>query len=139
MGQKLAAYDAAGNIIAYYDTEDSPAPGGISVIEISEDEWRACIRTPGYTVAGGALVAPVPPTSAQIASQQAAADWAVYQQSAKAELDASDVTLMRCFENAVTLPAAWAAYRKSLRAIVGAASGDATQPMPTRPAYPAGT
>jgi hypothetical protein len=61
------------------------------------------------------------------------------QEIAKAELDASDITLMRCFENDVTLPAAWTAYRKALRAIVGTPTGDATQPMPVKPEYPAGT
>jgi hypothetical protein len=139
MGQKLAAYDALGTIIAYYDDVDSPAPAGINVIEISDDEWRACISTSGYTVASGALAAPVPMTAAQIAAQQAAADWAERQEAAKEDLDSSDVTLMRCFENAIALPAAWVAYRKALRAIVGAATGDASQSMPTRPAYPTGT
>ncbi|MFM0405216.1 hypothetical protein [Paraburkholderia dipogonis] len=139
MGQKLAAYDASGNIIAYYDDVDSPAPAGANVIEITEDEWRACVSTSGYTVASGALVAPVPLTAAQIAAQQAAADWAARQELAKAELDASDVTLIRCFENGIPLPPAWAEYRKALRAIVGVASGDATQPVPVRPDYPTGT
>lgn len=65
--------------------------------------------------------------------------WSAYQDTAKAALNDSDITVMRCYENAVALPAAWATYRKALRTIVGAASGDATQALPTKPAYPANT
>ena len=66
--------------------------------------------------------------------------WAVYQAEAKALLDQSDVTIARCVENSVTVPSAWASYRKALRLIVGAQTpGDATQPLPSRPSYPAGT
>jgi hypothetical protein len=78
-------------------------------------------------------------TAAQIASEQAAQAWAAYQVSAKSCLDASDITILRCYENGVLVPAAWATYRKALRATVAAASGDATQALPTRPPYPAGT
>ncbi len=65
--------------------------------------------------------------------------WPIYQASAQAALTESDKTILRCYENAVAVPAAWATYRKALRAIVGAASGDPAQPLPTKPAYPAGT
>ncbi len=56
--------------------------------------------------------------------------------AAQAALDASDRTLLRCLENGVAVPSAWAQYRTALRAIV--AGGTATA-LPTRPAYPAGT
>jgi len=73
MGQKLAAYDVNGNITAYYDTIDSPAPDGANTIEITEAQWQLCISTPGYAVVNGALVPPVPPTEAQqLASTQLA-------------------------------------------------------------------
>ncbi|MBR7998257.1 hypothetical protein [Burkholderia vietnamiensis] len=78
-------------------------------------------------------------TADQIAGQQAAEDWLAYQASAKLALDQSDVTILRCYENAVPVPPAWTAYRKALRAIIIASSGDATQPMPDRPVYPTGT
>jgi hypothetical protein len=139
MGQKYAAYDSTGSIIGFYDSIDSPVPAGVEAIEITDAQWQTCISTPGYTVKSGALVAPVPPTAAQIAAQQSAAAWSVYQASAKAALDASDITILRCYENAVVAPAAWATYRKALRAVVSAASGDATQPLPVAPQYPAGT
>lgn len=65
MGQKLAAFDSSGNITAYYDTVDSPAPEGVSVIEITDAQWYACISNPGYTVKSGSLVEPIPPTASQ--------------------------------------------------------------------------
>ncbi|WP_432734702.1 hypothetical protein [Ralstonia solanacearum] len=67
------------------------------------------------------------------------AAWQTYQARAQAALSESDMTILRCYENAVVVPAAWATYRKALRTIVSTASGDATQPFPTMPAYPAGT
>ena len=66
MGQKQAAYDASGKIVAFYDTEDSPAPKSVSVIDITDTQWQACLAQPGYTVANGALVAP---TAAQLLAQ----------------------------------------------------------------------
>ncbi|KVN27023.1 phage tail protein [Burkholderia pyrrocinia] len=43
MGQKQAAYDAKGNIVAFYDTVDSPAPASANVVDITDDEWRGLI------------------------------------------------------------------------------------------------
>lgn len=65
--------------------------------------------------------------------------WAAHKVKAQALLDASDVTLLRCFENAVAVPTTWSSYRKALRAIVAAPSGDPSAALPVRPAYPAGT
>ncbi|NPT59118.1 tail fiber assembly protein [Paraburkholderia elongata] len=65
--------------------------------------------------------------------------WANYQTQAQSVLTESDKTILRCYENGVTVPAAWATYRKALRAIISATSGDPAQPLPARPAYPAGT
>jgi hypothetical protein len=71
MGQKLAAVDSSGNITAFYDTTDSPAPSGSTTIELTDAQWQACISTPGYTVKNGALMAPTPLTAAQqLASAQ---------------------------------------------------------------------
>lgn len=65
--------------------------------------------------------------------------WATYQANAQVALTESDKTILRCYENAVVVPAAWMTYRKTLRSIVSAASGDSTQPLPTKPPYPSGT
>ena len=66
--------------------------------------------------------------------------WTLYKQQADALLAESDTTVLRCIENQVALPAGWVSYRQALRAIVGAAvPGDATEPLPIRPEFPAGT
>jgi hypothetical protein len=57
--------------------------------------------------------------------------------AAKLALDLSDITMIRCFEHSVAVPAAWTAYRATLRAIVSGTS--TTAPLPAMPAYPAGT
>ncbi len=76
MGQKQASYDSTGKIVAFYDTVDSPAPTGATVLDITEAQWQTCISQQGWTVAHGALVAPPPdpaPTAAQVLAGQAAA------------------------------------------------------------------
>jgi len=79
------------------------------------------------------------PTADEMAAAKAASDWAILQASAKAALDASDITILRCYEASVPVPPAWTTYRKALRAIVSAASGDPTSGLPDKPAFPAGT
>ncbi|WP_248806041.1 hypothetical protein [Pseudomonas sp. MWU13-2100] len=66
MGQKFAAYDANGDVIAYYDDIDSPVPGGVTAIEITEAQWLGCISSQGWRVSDGTLVEPVPPTSGEL-------------------------------------------------------------------------
>ncbi|WP_316154694.1 hypothetical protein [Cupriavidus sp. BIC8F] len=73
MGQKHAGYDAQGNIVAYYDSVDSPVPQGVNAIELTDAEWLACISTPGYKVQDGDLVEPLPPTAAQLVAAAKAA------------------------------------------------------------------
>lgn len=101
---------------------------------------------PDYKAQAGEVLFVDIATSAQLASVfpnyatgLASIAWASYQAQAQAALTESDKTILRCYENGVVVPAAWATYRKALRAIVAAATGDATQPLPTRPAYPSGT
>ncbi|MFM0059206.1 hypothetical protein PQR64_26600 [Paraburkholderia phytofirmans] len=70
MGQKFAAYNAQGAITGFYDSEDSPVPAGVAdVIEITDEQWQTCVSNQGWTVITGALVAPVPPSAADLAAQ----------------------------------------------------------------------
>ena len=72
--------------------------------------------------------------------------WIAYQQQAKAALEATSVTMERIHEaillgtTSASAPdvIAFMNYRRSLRAIVSAASGTPGT-LPARPAYPAGT
>lgn len=76
MGQKYAAYDASGAILAYYDSVDSPVPAGMTdVIEITDEQWLTCISTPGWTVANGELVEPTAPTAADLLAAEQDAQW----------------------------------------------------------------
>jgi hypothetical protein len=137
MGQKFAAYGSSGEIVAFYDNEDSPLPASIErAIEITGAQWQACLDAPGWTVVDGTLAAP---TKSQIEARQAADAWASHQADAMAALDDSDTTILRCYENGVVVPQAWAAYRQALREVVGAASGDPSQGLPQKPPYPSGT
>jgi hypothetical protein len=77
-----------------------------------------------WQVVSGALVACTPPPPDTRAAAQTA-------------LDKSDVTVGRCYEHGVAVPADWVAYRAALRAHVS--DGPTTAALPTRPAYPAGT
>lgn len=70
MSQKFAAYDAQGRINAFYDDEDSPPPAGVATLEITDEEWQTCLGLPSYTVVNGALVAPTPPSAAELAAQE---------------------------------------------------------------------
>jgi hypothetical protein len=83
----------------------------------------------GWVYSGGSFSEPSAPSLT----------WQQYQGQAKSALSESDLTLLRCFENSIAIPAAWSTYRKVLRSIGSATSGDPTQPLPTKPPYPAGT
>ena len=78
---------------------------------------------PGWAYASGVFTAPVAPPSPSVPILASAA------------LAESDVTVIRCYEHAVAVPAEWVAYRAALRAIVSSGTGS----LPTRPAFPAGT
>ena len=100
----------------------------------------------GFELDPGEIVFPDLATSAELLaafpgylSRDGSGQWVAYRALAQAALSESDKTVLRCYESGAAVPAPWVAYRKALRAIVGAASGDSTVPLPTRPDYPAGT
>jgi len=126
----------------------SPSTGGLysagrtglpdDCVAITADQRQALLdaQAAGQRIVPGPGGAPVaadqePPSPEQL--------WAAYQLQAKGALDESDITVLRCYEHAVVVPAEWSTYRAALRAIVSASSGDPTAPLPTKPAYPAGT
>ncbi|KVK99930.1 hypothetical protein [Burkholderia ubonensis] len=74
MGKKYVAFDAQGNITAFYDSIDSPIPSGVTnTIEITDVQWMTCISQPGqWHVVSGALAQVPPPSAAeQLASVKA--------------------------------------------------------------------
>ncbi|MCL9851201.1 DUF4376 domain-containing protein [Ralstonia solanacearum P673] len=87
MGQKFAAYDAQGRIVAYYDSVDSPVPVGVTnTLQITDAQWQACIGTSGYKVVSGALVAPTAPTAEQLLAQEQAAQIAIIEAAYQAAI-----------------------------------------------------
>jgi hypothetical protein len=95
------------------------------------DRVRHEITDIGVVPPDGALDADPGPTAAEL--------WAAHQAQAQAALDASDMVALRCFKAGVAFPSEWLSYVSALRAVVRATSGDPTQALPTRPAYPSGT
>ncbi len=66
---------------------------------------------------------------------QSAAAAAALKASAQTALDKSDTTAIRCVKAGVDFPADWQTYVLALRAIIAGGPG----PVPSHPAYPAGT
>jgi hypothetical protein len=73
--------------------------------------------------------------------------WAAHQGQAQTALSDADVTMTRIMEavalgsNSWTSPdvVAFVNYRRSLRAVLSSPTGDPTQSLPTKPAFPSGT
>lgn len=116
-------YKAPDNALHFLSAEDV-ANGGMAMLP------DGAVEIPAERAAEILRIASAP-TAAQL--------WSAHQAQAQSALDASDITMIRCVEHGVAVPAEWATYRGALRAIVRSASGDPTQPLPTRPAYPVGT
>ncbi|KVD90260.1 phage tail protein [Burkholderia stagnalis] len=128
MGQKFAAFDARGNITAFYDSIDSPAPPGVNVADISDDDWRALLdgQSHGKRAALDGNMRPVlidPPAPSR---EYVAASMRSQRDSA---MDATDWFVSRhqdetLIGNGTTLTAAQFSalikYRQALRDISGA-------------------
>ena len=80
------AYDPASNIvITRYDTEiaplPDPLPSGTAVIEVPDQATMLSTTAPGWTVQNGVLVAPPPPSAAELLAQAQTAQIASLQSS----------------------------------------------------------
>ena len=95
MGQKYAAYNAQGAIVAYYDSIDSPVPVGVNAIEITGAQWQTCINSSSspYTVVNGVLTAPAAPTAAQLLADAQASQTAVISNACAAAIVAGFTSL----------------------------------------------
>jgi len=103
--------------------------GGVHALDSDEFEYLLPLGCVKISQAEADVL--LAPTAAQL--------WTAYQAQAQAALDKSDVTIIRCAESNVRVPAEWTAYRKSLRSIIAAYKGDPAKPLPVRPEYPEGT
>ena len=65
--------------------------------------------------------------------------WQQHQSQAQSLLNKSDFVAIRCLKAGIVFPTTWQTYVSALRAIIGASTGDATQSLPTQPAYPTGS
>jgi hypothetical protein len=112
---------ANGAIVEIADAE-FPVCAGLQWVDLSSLSPAPAV---GWTYSGGAFAAPVAPAAAAVDPVT----------EARSLLAVSDITIVRCYEHAVPVPAEWQAYRTALRAII---AGTSTT-LPTKPAYPAGT
>jgi hypothetical protein len=69
------------------------------------------------------------------ADEIAEADKKAVKEEARQLLAQSDITVLRCVEAGIDVPAAWKAWRAHLREVVASGSG----PIDEAPSYPAGT
>lgn len=102
-------------------------------VEISEEVYRALLseQSAGKVIVpdlNGHPIAQEPIGQTEEQSQH------VLRASAQVALDASDITVLRCFEAGISVPTVWSVYRQALRQIINGASGEVT--LPTRPNYP---
>jgi len=66
-------------------------------------------------------------------------EWTTYLIQVQEALYETDNVAIRCFKAGIPFPSAWQTYTLALRALYVQTSGDNTLPLPTKPAYPAGT
>lgn len=105
--------------------------GGIEIsdcehADLFESQRNGCVIVPDSS--GRPVSVPHLPEPAELEAQFKASVYAV--------LARSDVTVLRCLESGIPVPAAWVDYRQRLRDIA-ASSVDFTKQLPDPPSYPA--
>jgi hypothetical protein len=130
----------------FYDAEIHGESIPLDAVEITTDLHASLLaaQAGGKVISADENGTPIaidpPPLSGQI-------QWKNHQYAARKALDDADVTMTRIAE-AVALGlttftatdvVAFVIYRRALRAVVMTSSGDQTQALPTKPAYPSGT
>lgn len=119
----------------FYSSEIHGSNMPADAVEITAEEHAALMagQTAGQEIIADSEGRPVLTDHVQTAGEIAAALSA----AAQTALGKSDLTILRCYESGVVVPAEWQAYRAALRAIV---SGTSTETeLPVMPEYPAGT
>jgi hypothetical protein len=121
-----ATVNSAGVATGFYSDAIHPSipAGAIALTQAQYQAWIANID--GQSWSGTGLVAYTPPAVP-----------VPLPPLAQAALDASDRTVLRCYEHGIAVPSEWQSYRAALRAIV---SGTSTATaLPAIPAFPAGS
>jgi len=137
----LPALDAQGlAYLGWYAVTDAGAPTydpATQIVDIGYAFTPGVGVTKNYTVRSATTdeIAAHQKTQADATALAAAQAAAALKAQAQAALTKSDVTMIRCVENQITVPAEWAAYRHALRAIISTSTGT----IPASPSYPAGT
>jgi hypothetical protein len=137
----LPALDAQGLAsLGWYSVTDPGMPtydAATQIVDIGYTFTPEVGVTKNYTVRSATAdeIAAHQKAQADAAAAAAAAAATALKAQAQAALTKSDVTMIRCVENQVQVPAEWAAYRRALRAIISTGTGT----MPTQPAFPRGT
>lgn len=138
MGQKQAAFDETGALLAFYDTVDSPPPDGVQAVEISDDQWAALLaaQASGKKLVRGddglpVAVDPPPPTDDEIKTINTNTRDALLAAATLAIAPLQDaVDLDEATDADTALLKQWKQYRVAVNRV------DLTQASPAWPAAP---
>lgn len=138
MGQKQAAFDETGVLVAFYDTDVSPAPDDVQVVDISDDQWTALLaaQSSGKILVRGedgmpVAVDPPPPSADELKAVNSMTRDALLAAAALAIAPLQDaVDLDEATDAEVALLKQWKQYRIAVNRI------DLTQSTLSWPASP---